>query len=242
MYITPSSEENCGDYGEYEYQKETNSYRSLHFKENKEFKLINGCTYTIVNITKKNNKLIETINNNSNIKEVMEKFIKKSVEIEKEMDDKNKEKIKEKNLKLNENEYISIINLNTQTYYIYQFKNDDYIFIGKTLISSGNPKRGKKYFDTPEVVIDRTQFVNGDWLAMGTDGKGYGEKGDKIFWFGIHNGVHLAMHTTTPWGVENLGKKYSKGCIRISPIFNKILKETKIIDGIKGKFIIIESF
>ena len=50
------------------------------------------------------------------------------------------------------------------------------------------------------------------------------------------------MHSTTPWGLENLGKKYSKGCIRISPMLNKIFRETKIIDGEYGKYFVIDTF
>lgn len=251
VYITPYPEEKCGNYGEYEYIENLNSYFSLNFKESKEFKLEKDCTYKIVKIHKKNSYqelIFKNKHENDELIEIFGKYIKNGTKIDETINLNNvevlKEKLNNKEIILEKDQYVSLINLNTQTYYIYHFNylENSFSFIGKTLISSGNKIRGKKYFETPETIIDRTVFKNGDWLAEGTDGKGFGEKGDRIFWLGIQKGIHLAMHTTTPWGVENLGKKYSKGCIRISPIFNKILRETEIIDGIFGKYIVLDSF
>lgn len=245
IYVTMQPEDNCGKQGEYKYDSNSKQYQLQNFDYKANLKILQNCEYfaTPFNNTQVNSKNFKKFDNAENLKLIFAENIKNSQSLDDLLNETIINHIKEKELKLDKPQYIGYINLNTQTFYIYYFnENQEFNFIGKSLISSGNKNRGKKFFETPEVLVDRSLYINGDWYAEGTESKGFGNQGEKIFWLGIHNDIHLAMHTTTPYGVENLGKKFSKGCIRVSPMFNKILRETSIFDVKLGKFILIDKF
>jgi hypothetical protein len=50
---------------------------------------------------------------------------------------------------------------------------------------------------------------------------------------------HLAMHKTNPWSTTKLWEKRSQWCIRSTPFTIDLLNSQKLLNGKKGKFIII---
>ena len=126
-------------------------------------------------------------------------------------------------------------------------------YIGGDRVSTGNPNlntRNSRFVDTPIGIIDRKKYRMGDWQANRTNFSEYGERGNRVFYLGKYivpieynsrfkRLVHLAIHSTNPIDKQLLGYKASKGCIRISDNFNKILRKSALIDGKNGKYVII---
>ena len=113
--------------------------------------------------------------------------------------------------------------------------------IGADIVSTGNPVR-KGHFLTPVGVFENT-VKNFGYRALGTKNdkgwKGLGEKGSRIWDFGwqkteYKNGgkqIRLLIHATDPiYGEKRLGKRDSKGCIRISAKLNKFLDHYGVLD------------
>jgi hypothetical protein len=124
-------------------------------------------------------------------------------------------------------------------------KNKQIIVIGKDLVSTGNPKRGKDYFLTPVGVFQNT-LDNFGYRALGTKNKkgwrGLGRKGARVWDFGWQETsktikakdkilIRLLMHATDPdFGEPRLGRVDSKGCVRISAQLNDFLDKFGILD------------
>ncbi|MFK7780588.1 MAG: hypothetical protein QM490_05650, partial [Candidatus Gracilibacteria bacterium] len=147
---------------------------------------------------------------------------------------------------ISDNEYLFYIDKLTQRNFLIHHSSGGKIeIIGYDKISTGNPKRGKKYFETPDLIINRVKgtkpIYKGDWSAEGTDSKGYiiNKDGKKI---PAYVNFHFAMHKTTPRATTQLGRKLSHGCIRMTPFTVDLLDKQKILDGKKGKYIIVGDY
>jgi len=157
-------------------------------------------------------------------------------------------------IKKKEGKIYFVVNKFTQYGHLFLFKNGDFYYLATDKVSTGNPektdfKNNKIYFDTPISVIDRKNFVKGDWLSSGGN-YGYGSKGNKIFFLGEYRipiknkykrrrEFHFAMHSTNPIQENFLGNKSSQGCIRISNELNFIFKKLHLLNGINGRYVIV---
>jgi hypothetical protein len=162
---------------------------------------------------------------------------------------------KQRLLNLRDNEYILLVDKALQRSLVVQYhkKSDSLEFIGGDSVSTGNSSlntRNSRYVDTPICIINRKLYRRGDWRADRTNFSEYGRFGNRVFYLGkyivpieynskVKRVVHLAIHSTNPIDLKLLGHRASKGCIRISDNFNKILRKTALIDGKIGKYVIV---
>jgi len=155
-----------------------------------------------------------------------------------------------KKVNVTEDQYFVFVDRNPQKQLIFvlflDIQNENIIEIGRDLVSTGNPKRGKDYFLTPTGIFENS-INNFGYRALGTKNKkgwrGLGKKGARVWDFGwqktekIINGskkeflIRLLMHATDPqFGEPRLGNINSKGCIRISGQMNEFLDLFGILD------------
>ncbi|WP_024786696.1 MULTISPECIES: L,D-transpeptidase [unclassified Lebetimonas] len=156
---------------------------------------------------------------------------------------------------LKNKEFIFLVDRGIQKAFIFNYnkKYNNISYIGSSKVSTGNPRlnsRNDRYFQTPIMIINRKKYLRGDWKTDKTNFQEYGAKNNRIFYLGKHNipiddnshifrEVHLAIHSTNPIDTKLLGHKASRGCIRISSNLDKILNKSGIIDGKKGKYVIV---
>jgi hypothetical protein len=124
----------------------------------------------------------------------------------------------------------------------------DALYVGATKVSTGDIGRFD-YYITPLGVFEHTLLT--DFRAQGTTNahgvRGYGAKGMRIWDFGWQQAtkgwgarfktgelgaIRLQMHATDPELLEpRLGRRASKGCVRIPASLNKFLDEYGVLDG-----------
>lgn len=121
----------------------------------------------------------------------------------------------------------------------------DFDFIGASPVATG--KTGQyDHFETPLGVFDHS-IDNPDFRAEGTKNelgiRGYGLKGMRVYDFGWQTAVRgwgdggesqmrLQMHATDPDQLEPLlGRRHSKGCIRIPATLNTFIDHYGILDA-----------
>ncbi|PIT87994.1 MAG: hypothetical protein COU29_04265 [Candidatus Magasanikbacteria bacterium CG10_big_fil_rev_8_21_14_0_10_36_32] len=134
-------------------------------------------------------------------------------------------------------------NENRQNIMVGFFKTDGTIsVIGWDKVSTGNPMRAKHYI-TPTGIFENS-VKHMSYRAQGTrNSKGWmglGVKNSRVWDFGwqksIKKGfpfdIRMMMHATDPnFGEPRLGKRDSKGCIRVSAKMNNFLDLYGIIDS-----------
>ncbi len=118
------------------------------------------------------------------------------------------------------------------------------LLVGATPVSTGRPS-GFEHFETPLGVFAHT-LDNPDFRAEGTKNefgiRGYGAKGMRVFDFGWvvaargwtrgEQAMRLQMHATDPDRLEpRLGRRESKGCIRIPATLNRLLDHYGVLDA-----------
>ena len=249
--------------GRYKWIKKYKAYtntkngRALFFKKGKKYLI------SVIQIKKHTlfNQDLKSLNkeklSKNNLKKIFKIFTKTDIQPEKLVFYNNliKNLKNKKFLYLKDREYLLLIDKNLQKSYIFQYHINtlSFEYIGGDKISTGNPSlntRNSRFIDTPVGVINRKRYRRGDWRADKTNFSEYGERGNRVFYLGkyivpieynskIRRLVHLAIHSTNPIDKRLLGYKASKGCIRISDNFNKILRKTALIDGKNGKYVII---
>jgi hypothetical protein len=150
----------------------------------------------------------------------------------------------------NEDQYFVYVDRNPLKQLIFvcffEVKEKKIIVIGKDFVSTGNPKKGKDYFETPTGIF-KNSLNNMSYRALGTKNDngwmGLGKKGARVWDFGwqltekVVKGkrkkffIRLLLHATDPvYGEPRLGKPDSKGCIRISHKLNEFLDIYGILD------------
>lgn len=119
------------------------------------------------------------------------------------------------------------------------------VYVGASSVSTG--KVGQfDHFETPTGVFSHT-LANPDFRAEGTRNAngilGYGAKGMRVYDFGWQTAnkgwgdrapatMRLQMHATDPYVLEQrLGTAQSKGCIRISATFNRLIDRLGLLDA-----------
>ena len=118
-------------------------------------------------------------------------------------------------------------------------------FIGASPVSTGRPV-GYEHFATPTGVFEHS-LANPDFRAEGTRNEfgvcGYGSAGRRVFDFGWADAwkgwgvrgfgtMRLQLHATDPTLLEHrLGRRESKGCIRIPATLNEFLDRRGILDA-----------
>lgn len=123
----------------------------------------------------------------------------------------------------------------------YNAADESVSIIGWDKVSTGNPDRTKHYI-TPTGIFENS-VKHMSFRAQGTRNKkgwmGFGVKGLRVWDFGwqasVKKGypfnIRMMMHATDPKkGEPRLGKRDSKGCIRVSAKMNKFLDFYGIID------------
>ena len=186
------------------------------------------------------NKELKEIKTNQDIKEAFKKFVvfdRLSEKIEPRVE-KYVANLLEKIWYNLGNRYISYIDNKYNRLFLFYVDNNKLEFLWYDKVSTWNPKRGKKYHQTPYLIIDREKLklYNRDWYAEWIDRKWYWPKWSRIYflwkYFISKNGsvslhhkawykeIHLAFHTTTPWGLTQLWKPMSMWCIRTSRFIN----------------------
>ena len=118
------------------------------------------------------------------------------------------------------------------------------VLIGAAPISTGRPV-GFEHFETPTGVFDHT-LANPDFRAEGTKNefgiRGYGDKGLRVFDFGWVMGrrawapgeqlMRLQLHATDRDKLEpRLGRRESKGCIRVPTTLNLFFDRHGVLDA-----------
>ena len=116
--------------------------------------------------------------------------------------------------------------------------------IGAAPVSTGLPA-SFEHFETPVGVFEHA-LGSPDFRAEGTPNelgvRGYGERGRRVFDFGWvdarrgwaagHQLMRLQLHATDPLLLEpRLGRRASKGCIRVGAGFNEFLDRFGILDA-----------
>lgn len=150
---------------------------------------------------------------------------------------------------ITESQYFVYVDRNPakQLIFVLFFDGKDIVEIGRDLISTGNPKKGKNYFLTPTGIF-KNSVDNFNYRALGTKNdlgwRGLGKKGSRVWDLGwqeshqvIRNQkidfccIRLLMHATDPdYGEQRLGKPDSQGCIRISAKMNELLDLFGLLD------------
>jgi hypothetical protein len=119
--------------------------------------------------------------------------------------------------------------------------------LGWARISTGNPSRSRHWL-TPTGIFEN-KISNPSFRAQGTKNakgwRGFGVKGSRIWDFGWQRSdrgtknskttgsgnIRLMMHATDPvHGEKRLGRRDSKGCVRIPAKMNKFLDVYGLID------------
>ncbi len=118
------------------------------------------------------------------------------------------------------------------------------LLVGASPVSTGRPS-GFEHFETPLGVFAHT-LANPDFRAEGTKNefgiRGYGVKGMRVFDFGWvvaargwttgEQAMRLQMHATDPDRLEpRLGRRESKGCIRIPATLNRLIDHHGLLDA-----------
>jgi hypothetical protein len=119
------------------------------------------------------------------------------------------------------------------------------LFLGAAPVSTGRVGQFD-HFETPTGVFSHT-LANPDFRAEGTRNAngilGYGAKGMRVYDFGWQTAnkgwgdrapatMRLQMHATDPYVLEQrLGTAQSKGCIRISATFNRLIDRLGLLDA-----------
>lgn len=118
------------------------------------------------------------------------------------------------------------------------------LLVGASPVSTGRPA-GFEHFETPLGVFAHT-LDSPDFRAEGTRNefgiRGYGVKGMRVFDFGWvvaprawtagEQAMRLQMHATDPDRLEpRLGRRESKGCIRIPATLNRLLDHHGVLDA-----------
>jgi len=113
--------------------------------------------------------------------------------------------------------------------------------IGWSRVSTGYPQR-KGHFETPTGVFENTVEIM-NYRALGTKNskgwRGLGRTGARVYDFGWQETapkkeghlIRLLLHATDPdYGEPRLGKRNSKGCVRISGTLNLFLDRNCLLD------------
>ncbi|MFO1273592.1 MAG: L,D-transpeptidase [Rubrivivax sp.] len=118
------------------------------------------------------------------------------------------------------------------------------LLVGASPVSTGRPS-GFEHFETPLGVFAHS-LANPDFRAEGTKNefgiRGYGAKGMRVFDFGWvvaargwapgEQAMRLQMHATDPDRLEpRLGRRESKGCIRIPATLNRLIDHHGLLDA-----------
>ena len=118
------------------------------------------------------------------------------------------------------------------------------LFIGASPVSTGRPS-GFEHFETPTGVFEHS-LADPDFRAEGTPNElgicGYGQRGMRVYDFGwvmARRGwasgeqlMRLQMHATDPERLEpRLGRRESKGCIRIPATLDELLDRYAVLDA-----------
>jgi len=118
------------------------------------------------------------------------------------------------------------------------------VLIGGAPVSTGRPT-GFEHFETPTGVFDHS-LANPDFRAEGTKNefgiRGYGHKGMRVFDFGWVIGqrawapgqqlMRLQLHATDRDRLEpRLGRRESKGCIRVPTTLNLFFDRYGVLDA-----------
>lgn len=116
--------------------------------------------------------------------------------------------------------------------------------VGAAPASTGRPS-GFEHFETPLGVFEHS-LANPDFRAEGTRNelgvRGYGERGMRVYDFGWvtarrgwapgEQPMRLQMHATDPALLEpRLGRRESKGCIRIPAQLNRLIDRYGVLDA-----------
>lgn len=118
------------------------------------------------------------------------------------------------------------------------------VIVGASKTSTGNPKR-RGFYETP-VGVFKNAPANMSYRALGTKNdkgwRGLGAKGSRVWDLGWQTTVRqdgspieirLLVHATDPnFGEPRLGKRDSKGCVRISATLNRFLDHYSILDAL----------
>ncbi|MFK5881483.1 MAG: L,D-transpeptidase [Sulfurospirillum sp.] len=251
---------NLGKYrwmSRYKAYANTKNGRALFFKKDKKYLISYIKPESNYLFTKNLKSINATRLSKTKLKKIFRTFNRTKISASKEIFYTTLIKKLKKNrfLCLKNKEYILIIDKNLQKSYVFQFhkKSLSLEYIGGDRISTGNASlntRNSRFVDTPIAIINRKKYRKGDWHANKTNFSEYGIKGGRVFYLGkyilpieynskIKRKIHLAIHSTNPIDNLLLGHKASRGCIRISDNFNKILKKSALIDGVNGKYVII---
>ncbi len=118
------------------------------------------------------------------------------------------------------------------------------LLIGASPASTGRPA-GFEHFETPTGVFDHS-LDNLDFRAEGTLNqfgiRGYGDKGNRVYDFGWvvarrgwaagEQAMRLQLHATDRERLEpRLGRRESKGCIRIPATLNTLIDQYGVLDA-----------
>ncbi|MDP1689727.1 MAG: hypothetical protein Q8L52_00780 [bacterium] len=127
--------------------------------------------------------------------------------------------------------------------------------VGGEKTSTGNPAR-RGFFETPTGIFENTP-ANMSYRALGTKNskgwRGFGAKGSRVWDLGWQHTTHgrgeveirMLVHATDPdFGEARLGSVDSKGCIRISALFNRFLDYHGVLDqayeeSVKAKYVLL---
>lgn len=118
------------------------------------------------------------------------------------------------------------------------------LLIGASPASTGRPS-GFEHFETPTGVFDHS-LADPDFRAEGTPNElgilGYGRRGMRVYDFGWvmarrgwapgEQPMRLQMHATDPDRLEpSLGRRESKGCIRIPATLDRLIDHYAVLDA-----------
>jgi hypothetical protein len=122
----------------------------------------------------------------------------------------------------------------------YDAGSDSIHALGWVAVSTGNPKR-RGYYETPTGVFKH--LIELGYRALGTRNenglRGLGQKGMRVWDFGWQEAagvsgpmtIRLLMHATDPdYKNSLLGKRDSKGCVRIPAEFNRFVDHFSLLD------------
>lgn len=134
---------------------------------------------------------------------------------------------------------------NKQKMHIFIVYEKEPYYIGSTKISTGEKSRYDHYYTPIGIFENKTDILN--YRALGTKNakgiRGNGSKGARVYDFGWVNAnkswkhkvkttpIRFQMHATDVDYLEGaLGRRASKGCIRLSNWFNRFIDEYGVLD------------